>query len=284
MRHLTGKLAAAAIVLARVTSAASAQSEPSVDDVVATVNGTDITLGHVLAVRAELPPEYSALPPKTLLTVVTGQLIQHTLLQMEAAPTLSRQAEILIDNEVRAIMAGEALRNIPNVSPSEEDIQAAYAARYKSQPAQTEYNASHILLETKEEAESVRSELDGGADFAEMAKQHSIGPSGPSGGELGWFTEGRMVAEFFDATVALEVGEVSPPAKTDFGWHVIKLNETRDREAPALDTVRNEIVTALREQVVTEHLDKLEAAADVKRHDLSDLDPNVINQIELLGN
>jgi len=138
------------------------------------------------------------------------------------------------------------------------------------------------VVETEEEAQSLVEELNGGADFAELAKEHSTGPSGPNGGELGWFGPGMMVEPFEKAVEQLEAGEISEPVETQFGWHVVKLNETRSKSAPALDEVRDEIEQTLQQEAVKNYIDEKVAAADVTRKDSADVDTSVLSQVELL--
>jgi peptidyl-prolyl cis-trans isomerase C len=115
-----------------------------------------------------------------------------------------------------------------------------------------------------------------------LAKEYSTGPSGPSGGDLGWFGTGRMVPEFENAVVALDVDEVSDPVKTDFGWHVIKLFETRSAEIPAFDGVRREIEGDLQEQLVEDHIKALKVQAEIDRSAESSFDPAILKDITLL--
>ena len=137
-------------------------------------------------------------------------------------------------------------------------------------------------METEEEAREIMETVKGGADFAETAKEKSTGPSGPGGGSLGWFGKGAMVPAFEVAVVELEPGEVSEPVQTQFGWHVIKLNETRTAEAPALEDVRTDIENQLRQQTLQAEIERLAEAADVDRKDVESIDPAVLKQTELL--
>jgi len=125
-------------------------------------------------------------------------------------------------------------------------------------------------------------ELDAGADFAALAKDRSTGPSGPSGGELGWFTKGRMVPEFEAAVLALKSGEVSPPVQTQFGWHVIILNERRKTAAPEFEDVREELANKLRNQAVETRVTELTTSAQIERPDIEDLDPAILQDLELV--
>ena len=156
-------------------------------------------------------------------------------------------------------------------------------AQYIDAEPEPEFNASHILVETKEEADAIKTELDGGADFAELAKEKSTGPSGPGGGSLGWFGPGMMVPAFEEAVAGMEAGSVSEPVETQFGWHVIKLNETRTAEAPALEGVREELETQIRQTKVQEAIESLTEAAEVDRSAAEGIDPSVLNNIEWLN-
>jgi peptidyl-prolyl cis-trans isomerase C len=136
-------------------------------------------------------------------------------------------------------------------------------------------------LLTKQDLEDVRQSLVEGADFAELATERSTGPSGPNGGQLGWFTAGMMVPEFETAVFELEPGEVSPPVQTQFGWHVILLNEMREQAPPALEEVRDELLNGLRRARVEARIDELMAEASIDRPEL-DIDPTVIANSDLL--
>ena len=137
------------------------------------------------------------------------------------------------------------------------------------------------MNKTEEEANAIVGELAGGADFPALAAEKSTGPSGPNGGSLGWFGKGMMVPAFEEAVIALEKGEVSAPVQTQFGWHVIILNDERTAEAPTLEEVREEIAGNLRRDAVTAHVDDLVGAAIVDRPEVS-VDPEVIRNIDLL--
>ena len=254
---------------------AFAQDTPSADTVMATVGGTDITLGHM---------QYDQVPPEVLFKGVLDQLIQQELLSQAHEGEMSRAAALQLENERRAVLAADVAEDVVNADMTEERLQAAYEAQYAGAEEETEYKAAHILVETEEAAQELVSELEGGANFAELAKERSIGPSGPSGGDLGWFGDGVMVPEFFAAVAALEVGAVSAPVQTQFGWHVIKLNETRVKERPTLDAVRDELTNTLRQEAFDAYIAAREAATDVTRTDTSAMDPAVINQTNLLEN
>lgn len=268
-------LAAAAIAL----TAVGAQAQ-SLDTVVAKVNGTDITLGEMLVTRMQLPPQYQQLPDEALFDGILTQIIQQQLLSDSLSQEPTRLT-LSITNETRALRAGEAVNSIATGALSDTAVKDAYDAQFAGQEAEgEEYNANHILVETEEEAKALLAELDGGADFEELAKAKSTGPSGPSGGALGWFGAGVMVPEFEEAVVTLKPGQVSDPIKTQFGWHVIKLNEIRLKAAPTLDEVRSEIEAKLSNNAVTTRITELETSAEITR--VEGIEASVIGMTELL--
>jgi len=252
------------------------------DSVVATVNGTDITLGHMLSVRSGLPEQYQQLPDTVLWDGILDQLIQQEVLAQDELAQETRSVKVALDNERRSLLASEVISQVADMAVTKEDIEKAYQDTYLTGAKGQEYNASHILVESKEEAEAIALQLRGGAEFAEMAREKSTGPSGPNGGALGWFSAGMMVAPFQTAVESLKPGEVSGPVETQFGWHVIKLNETRIQEAPDLAEVRGEIEVKLQQEAVEAKVDSLVSSAKVTRTNKADVDASVLSKIELL--
>jgi peptidyl-prolyl cis-trans isomerase C len=277
------KFLATAALSALVALPVGAQDAPTADTVLATVNGTDITLGHLIAMQQMLPPQYQELPDNVLFDGLLEQLVQQQILADVADDEMTARMELGLANERRAFLAAMLLDQIGMADLPEAEVQAEYDAQYGSAGAVTEFNASHILVETEEEAQALIAELGEGADFAELAQERSIGPSGPNGGQLGWFTAGMMVPTFEEAVFALSVGEVSAPVETQFGWHVILLNDTRDQEPPALEEVRAELEDGLRRARVDAAITELSNAAAVERPEL-DIDPSVIRNLDLITN
>ncbi len=259
-----------------------AQDEtPDLSTVVATVDGTEITLGHMLVAKATLPQQYQQLPDEVLFPGILDQLIQQTALEKSYEGDLPKRVELSMENERRSLIAGEAIEKILASAVSDEAVQAAYDATYANAEPTKEFNASHILVETEDEAKAIVEELKGGADFAATAREKSTGPSGPGGGSLGWFGAGAMVPEFETAVAAMEAGDISDPVQTQFGWHVIKLNEVRNAEAPALEDVREELEQQVRSEAVTAAVDALVADADVNRDGAEGIDPSVLSTLTL---
>lgn len=147
---------------------------------------------------------------------------------------------------------------------SEVDLRDEYEKRI-AEFSTTEYKARHILLNTEEEAKAVISDLAAGADFAELAKERSTGPTGPNGGDLGWFAANTMVKPFGDAVRSMEKGSTTAePVQTRFGFHVISLEDTREVEAPGLDQVRGEISNRLESERIEAFIDELKSKATIQ--------------------
>lgn len=284
-------LAAAGIALS-LSGAALAQDAPKADapaaamvaatpdTVVAEVNGDKITVGHVVALASRLPEQYLSLADDVLFNGIVEQLIQQSLLAQRVESD-SNAMKYAIENERRALLATEAIDRIGAAAVTEEAVQKAYADRYTSDGVAQDFFASHILVATEEEAKAVVAELEAGADFAELAKEKSIGPSNVQGGELGWIEPGQTVAPFEAAALALKPGELSPPTETQFGWHVIKLKELRDHQPPALEEVRDEIEGELSDQAIEAAIGILDEGAAVARSD-ENIDPAVVRKTTLL--
>lgn len=267
-------------VAAALSGPALAEGETA-DTVVATVNGTQITLGHMIALRESLPPEYQQLPDDVLFKGIFEQLIQQEVLA-QSVPDLRPRALATIDNNKRGLASGIAIEAIVKDAVTDAALQAAYDARFKDAKPQTEYNAAHILVETEEEAKAIKAELDAGGDFAEIAKARSTDTgSGANGGDLGWFGLGMMVKPFEDAVVAAKVGEVAGPVQSDFGWHLILVKETRVAEQPTLDQLRDELATEVENAAINARIADLTKEATVTREG-EGLDPALLKNSALI--
>lgn len=168
----------------------------------------------------------------------------------------------------KQFLARMAMLNFLNdFKVDEAEVQKLYEEKVAATPKK-EYKARHILVGAEDDAKAVIKELEGGADFAELAKQKSTGPSGPRGGDLGWFAATQMVPPFAEATAAMEVGTYSKePVKTQFGWHVIKLEDTREAEAPKLETLRAELENRIKQDALRNYVTGIAEAAKIEVND-----------------
>jgi peptidyl-prolyl cis-trans isomerase C len=264
-----------------ITLAVPAQAQDA-DTVVATVNGTPITLGQMIVARAILPEQYQQLPNEILFEGILKQLVEQQLLADSFEGDLPKRIPISLENEKRSLVAGESVELVLQKALTDEAIQAAYDKKFENAEPTKEYNASHILVETQEEALAIQADLDGGADFAATAKEKSTGPSGPNGGSLGWFGKGAMVPSFEAAVVGLDVGAVSAPVETQFGWHVIILNEVRNAGAPKLEEVREELAGEIRTNALATAINNLREAATIDQTGSEGIDPSILSDFSIV--
>ncbi|MEO1911884.1 MAG: peptidylprolyl isomerase [Paracoccus sp. (in: a-proteobacteria)] len=273
-------LLAVALVAAPMLSAPAAWAQDQdADTVVATVSGQDITLGQMIVMKQSVQdPNMANLPDQALWDMMLDQLIRQTAVAASGTETALVRAQVELQR--RNALATAAVTDIAEAELTDEELQAAYDKMFADTGETKEFNAAHILVETEEEAKEIKAELDGGAEFGAMAEQHSTGPSGPNKGDLGWFAADQMVAPFSEAVAGMEKGAVSDPVKTEFGWHLIKLNDTRMREAPKMEDVREQLSQMIRREKVEAEIERLVGEADIKKTE--GVDPALLNNTDLL--
>jgi peptidyl-prolyl cis-trans isomerase C len=270
-----------AIALALSLAAPAWAEGETAETVVATVNGTQITLGQMIALRETLPEQYQSLPEDVLFKGIMDQLVQQEVLR-QSVTDLSARDTASIENDLRGYVSGVAIQAIVQTAVTDEALQAAYDARFKDAVPQTEFNAAHILVATQEEADKLKADLAAGADFAELAKANSTDTgSGAAGGDLGWFGLGMMVKPFEDAVVAAKVGEVAGPVQSDFGWHLILVKETRVAANPPLDQIRDELAAEIENAAIEAKLAELQGAATITREG-EGIDPAILKNSALI--
>lgn len=282
MRFFAGAALAAGLALPVLTAPVWAEDAPTADTIVATVNGTAITLGHMIIAREALPDQYKALPPDVLFKGILDQLVQQTALEQSMDGKLTRRDTLHLENEERGYVSARALEAVVRGAVTDAALQAAYDARFKDAAPQTEYNAAHILVADEAKAKELLAELEAGADFAELAKTNSTDTgSGAVGGDLGWFGLGMMVKPFEEAVVAAELGKVAGPVQSDFGFHLILVKETRVAAQPTLDDIRDELATEIEQQAIEAHVTEVTAAAAVETPG-EGIDPALLGDLSLL--
>ena len=270
--------------LLAVTAAAAWAKDPTADTVVATVNGKAITLGHMIAMRESLPPQYLQLDDKTLFDGILDQIIQQEALAEVAEAQIGKREALMLDNQRRGYLSGVTLDETAAAAVTDESVQALFDEKYSAKEPGKEYSAAHILVATEDEAKTIKAELDGGADFAAIAKEKSTDRgSAAAGGDLGWFGVGMMVKPFEDAVIAMNAGEISAPVESQFGWHIIRLNEVRTAAKPTIEDVRAELEGELQGRAVEAKVTEVTAAAKVEKI-AEGIDPAILKKIELIDN
>ncbi|EXJ13229.1 peptidylprolyl isomerase [Imhoffiella purpurea] len=270
------------VALALLASAPCfAEDTDSPDTLIATVNGTPYTLDvfrifymeRMQGTRAENSP----------------QLQQQAFDEFMGLVVASQQGEKLKLEDDRSVVAALQLARMKVMSnaaltkmaeemePSEDRLKEAYE-QFKEQASRTEFKARHILVKEEDEAKKIIKKLDKGDDFEELAKKNSLGPTAKNGGELGWFDPSQMVAPFAEAVAEMEPGDYSKePVHTQFGWHVINLQETRKAKPPTFEEAKPRLTAAVKRQMIAEKI------ADLRNNAMVELNEDVVKIKEIDG-
>tara|TARA_R110002126_G_scaffold88346_16_gene211760 strand:+ start:2636 stop:3481 length:846 start_codon:yes stop_codon:yes gene_type:complete len=238
------RAAGCAAILAVFLAPTQIFAQDSENKVLATIDGVEIRQSD-FDLFASLDPQFAQLQGEQKQLAILASLIDvKSLAKKAAAEGFDQNKDFKVQMELlkeRTLHNAYFRKNVVD-SITEEELRARFDKELASAVPQSEYRARHILVKKLEEADAVIKELDGGADFAELAKTTSTGPSGPKGGDLGFATAGQMVPDFEAAALALEVGAYTKePVLTNFGFHIIKLEEKRDLPFPAFEAVKDQM-------------------------------------------
>jgi peptidyl-prolyl cis-trans isomerase C len=274
-RGASARFAAATGVLA-IALFASLPLRADDNPVLAKVNGAEIRQSDVTLAEEELGPSLAQMDPATKKENVLAFLID-----MKIVAKAAEDKKIEDRPEFKARMAftrnrllmDNLLATEGKAATTDEAMKKVYDEAAKQIAGEQEVHARHILVETEDEAKAVKAELDKGADFAELAKKKSKDPGAADGGDLGFFTKDQMVPEFSTVAFALEPGKISDPVKSQFGWHIIKVEEKRNRKAPDFDQVKAQIETYVTRKAQAEYVSKLRESAKVERMDQASNEP-----------
>ena len=239
--------------------------------VLAKVNGAEIRQSDVALAEEELGPSLAQMDPATKKDNVLSFLID---LKVVAKAAEDKKIEDRPDFKARLAFArnrllmDNLLGTEGKAAATDDAMKKVYEDAAKQIQGEQEVHARHILVESEDEAKAIEAELKKGADFAQLAKEKSKDPGGAAdGGDLGFFTKDQMVPEFSAVAFSLEPGKISDPVKSQFGWHVIKVEEKRNRKAPDFDQVKSQIETYVTRKAQAEYVAKLRESAKVERMD-----------------
>lgn len=233
---------------------------------VAKVNGADITDAELTFAEAEVGAEIAGLPAESRRRVLLEYLIEAHLFADEA-----NKDQLTSGKDFENRLAYYKLRAMRDAfyekkvrgGVADAQAKAAYDEQIGKLKPEAEVHARHILVKTEEEAKDLVKQLKAGADFNELAKKSSDSSNAHSGGDLGYFSRGQMVKSFEDAAFALEPGQVSDPVKSEFGWHVIKVEDKRNRPVPTFDEVKDQIMASLVQTQLKDTVQKLRSSASI---------------------
>ena len=240
------------------------------DKVLAKVNGSEIRQSDLALAEEELGPSLAQMDPATKDENVLSFLIDMKIVSRAAEDKKVQDSEDfkkrLAFTRNRLLM-DSLLASEGKAATNDEAMKKVYEEASKQISGEEEVHARHILVETEDEAKAVKAELDKGGDFAELAKKKSKDPGASDGGDLGFFTKDQMVPEFSQVAFSLEPGKISDPVKSQFGWHIIKVEEKRKRKAPDFDQVKAQIETYVTRKAQAEYVGKLRDSAKIERMD-----------------
>lgn len=270
LKSHAGLAVAAALCLSFALPQAQA-AQPADDPVVAVVNGEEIHRSALEQIRAAVP-YLKDVPLEHVYDALLDNVIDLSLVAAEARRT-GLEKDPVVQRNVQAaerqILRSVYLTRAIDEKLSDDKLKAMYADWVKENPAEEEVHARHILLETEKDARAVIDQLKKGGDFNAIAKEKSTGPSAGSGGDLGYFKQSDMVKPFADAAFAMKAGEVSKePVKTQFGWHVIKVEDRRTAPVPSFDDVKPQLREQAAGEIAMDIVKGLREHANVKRFGL----------------
>lgn len=261
-------IAASALTLS-VAAPALAQDAPAYDPdaIIAHINDVTITEADLVYAAEDLAEDLQQIPPQARRAYLTSVLIDMKLMSqaakgagLDGSDEFRRRSDYLQEQALRRAYFVEII----DAAITDEAIEQTYNDYLAANPAGEEVSARHILVGTEEEALAVIEEINGGRDFGEVANEKTLDPSGQStGGNLGYFTRGQMVPEFETAAFALEIGGVSAPVQSQFGWHVIKLEDRRDAVPPTLEQLAPQIRQQLLIEKFEQSVEGLRADANI---------------------
>ena len=245
--------------------------------IVANVNNEDISLETMIHAMNELPPEIQSQPFMSYYEDLLERVIDIKLFAQEGKKMkLDEEPSVraAIDFVIEKVLMQAFLSKYVQENIKEENIKASYSNFIADETSREEIKASHILMDTESEAIDVINMLNDGDDFGELAKNKSTGPSGPSGGDLGWFKRGQMVPPFEKAAFSLNKNEITQrPVQTQFGWHVIKIFDKRIPEAPSYESMKNKLIQDLERKIVSKKIQDLRNDALIEKLSSSELEP-----------
>ena len=251
------------------TAAPKPATDPAIDPVVATVNGTSIMRSDIDVARKQLPEQYRNLPMDQIYQPLLNQLIRTKILsaaarseKLDETDVFKRRVGLIQDR----LLEEALLEKLIGEKITDDALQARYKKTVGGFPTTEEVRARHILVKTEAEADAIIKDLAGGADFAKIAADKSIGPSKTRGGDLDYFGKGQMVPPFEKAAFALAKGEFTKKAvKSPFGWHVIKVEDKRQSKPPSFEESRSKLGQELSQEIAQQLVKGLTEKAKIER-------------------
>ena len=252
------------------TSSETTQASSAADPVVARVNGVDIRQSDLALAEEDLGADMQSVSPEARREHLISYLADIIMVNQAAEkkkladnPEFKRRLAFLRNK----LLMGYELQEEAKTAINDEALQQTYNDAVKSIGGQEEVRARHILVDSEDEAKTLLDQIKGGADFATIAKEKSKDPGAAEGGDLGYFTKDQMVPEFAEVAFKMYPGQLSNPVKTQFGWHIIKVEDKRTKQPPEFDKVKDQIEAYLARKSQSEFISKLRQSAKIERFD-----------------
>jgi peptidyl-prolyl cis-trans isomerase C len=252
------------------SSSSETQTSSAADPVVARVNGVDIRQSDLALAEEDLGADMQSVSPEARREHLISYLADIIMVNQAAEkkkladnPEFKRRLAFLRNK----LLMGYELQEEAKAAINDEALQQTYNDAVKSIGGQEEVRARHILVDSEDEAKTLLDQIKGGADFATIAKEKSKDPGAAEGGDLGYFTKDQMVPEFAEVAFKMYPGQLSNPVKTQFGWHIIKVEDKRTKQPPEFDKVKDQIEAYLARKSQSEFISKLRQSAKIERFD-----------------
>ena len=273
---LFGALIAAALSFAPLAARAD-------DAVIAKVNGVDIHESDLAFAEEEIGSNMPQMPAAQkrdyLITYLTDVVIVSQAAEKQKLGDRDDVKRRLAFDHNRVLMEA-MLTDTAKAAVTDDAMHKVYDEAVKQMPSEEEVHARHILVASEDEAKAIEDQLKKGADFAALAKEKSKDPGAADGGDLGYFTKDQMVPEFADAAFKLDKGQISDPVHTQFGWHIIKVEDKRTKPTPTFDQVKSQLSNYVEHRAQAEMVDNLRKSATIERLDKPTApapDPSTLN-------
>jgi peptidyl-prolyl cis-trans isomerase C len=252
------------------SSSSETQTSSAADPVVARVNGVDIRQSDLALAEEDLGADMQSVSPEARREHLISYLADIIMVNQAAEkkkladnPEFKRRLAFLRNK----LLMGFELQDEAKAAMTEDALKQTYNDAVKSMGGQEEVRARHILVEKEDEANAIAEQLKGGADFATLAKEKSKDPGATEGGDLGYFTKDQMVPEFADVAFKMYPGQLSNPVKSQFGWHIIKVEDKRTKQPPEFEKVKDQIEAYVARKAQSEFVAKLRQTAKIERLD-----------------
>jgi peptidyl-prolyl cis-trans isomerase C len=271
------------LALAAFLAAPTVLRAQNTDPVVARVNGVDIRQSDLALAEDEVGSSMPQMGPDQKRSYLITYLADIIILSQAAQQQKLGDTDAVkhrIEFERNKVLMETLLENAGQGAISDDALHKVYDEAVKQMPSEQEVRARHILVATEDEAKAIEAELKKGADFATLAKEKSKDPGAAEGGDLGYFTKDQMVPEFADVAFKLDKGQISDPVKTQFGWHIIKVEDKRTKPTPTFDEVKPQLENYVAHQAQAHLVENLRKSATIERLDQpppAAADPSTLN-------